>query len=229
MTLATILQVPGIHPITELSFKATKWQARDTLADFVEPALLRSWKQGQTEAVQAWQHADFASITTLRAAGLGWVPGLRETPGSVLLVPLHDCTGTLWAVQRLPDSFRTCNQDGFLRPSLNGMARVLGLHLWVGPAPVTHTPPKAIGITEYLHDAVDWHKATGIPVLVAFAPENLAVLAGMLRTAFASASVGIWARWPAQEHAARLAASQTCTHAVVQDAAPNPGEFWLWP
>jgi hypothetical protein len=44
---------------------------------------------------------------------------------------------------------------------------------------------------------------------VAFTPDNLEALAGMVRAAFPATRIGMWARWPEHELAVREAAAAT--------------------
>lgn len=186
--------------------------AQDPSIANVTPQQLERWRLVQRRALFEWNAAKPASRSFLAQCGL---PArlsreLRAAGSSYLLVPQRDCMGELWALQYLPPRFR----PGRANPrAADGPRRMLnpreaGLHFWVGDVPEGDGAGATVGITEYLHDAVTFHAETDSPCLVAFSPENLALLAQLVRAAFPAARVAIWARWEQQTEAAHAVARQ---------------------
>ena len=187
--------------------------AQDDIASTAAPDTLAAWRRVQAYALYQWNRAVLPSRSMLRRAGLLQARGLRAANGR-LLVPMRDGMSELWAVQHLPPEFHPGSGSTYPRPAFDLHARVQGLHHWIGRPLEGDGAGQCIGITEYLADAVTWHEETNTPAVVAFAADNLATLAGMLRAAYPDARIGLWARWPEQAQAVRDAAAQTGAHAV---------------
>ena len=188
-------------------------QYQDAIAGEAPREVLALWRRAQMHVQHSWNRSVVASDHALGDAGLLGATGLRRF-GKYLLVPMRDALGELWSTQSLPIAFRpgmpNCEQ-----PALPLHGRVEGLHHWHGPMVDREAQDAYIGVTVHLHDAVCWHAETGVPVVVAFAPENLATLATMLCQAFPAAMVGVWARWPEHRDAAEHAANTSGAIAVT--------------
>lgn len=190
------------------------WLQQDAIAAPASPETLAMWRRVQEYALFQWNRATMPSQEILRLAGLGQAFGLREAHGA-LLVPMRDAMGELWSVQHLPPRFRPGAGDTYPVPTFELHARLQGLHHWIGQVPEGEGAGQCIGIAEHLADAVTWHRETGTPAVVAFAPDNLAALAGLLRESFPLARIGLWSRWPEQAPAVRTAAALAGVQAVA--------------
>lgn len=180
------------------------------------PATVDGWQRAQRYARHLWNIASAPRQKLLRDAGLSKAQGLRELHEK-LLIPMRDSLGELWAVQEMPVTYRPgrpwpCLGRG---PALLLGARLDGLRYAVGAVTDDDHAGRVVGVTTHVHDALCWNDECGVPVLAAFAPENVATLAAELRFAYPTAHVVLWERWGEQELLIRDAAARTGARAMI--------------
>lgn len=172
---------------------------------------LDRWRATQTTAKALWRIATTPRRQTLRRAGLPANCGIREQSGR-LLVPMRDADGELWALQYL------WPEDRPARPKLPGgepaympNARLRGLQHHVGGG-----IGESVAVVLHLADAVMLREEEGVPAVIAFTPENLAIVAAELRERHPLARVVCWS---AREEES----------AQVRAAAETAGVAWAEP
>ena len=120
----------------------------------------------------------------LQRKGIPPLGAVRQAPNGTLLIPVQDASGNVQTLQRIAP-------DGEKRFLTGG--KVHGGHFVI-----QGKPEKPVTVCEGYATGDSIHLACGYTVYVAFSANNLPIVAGIVRNAFAPASAKPWVRFAAR-------------------------------